>query len=117
MAILENRADPHGKGFTTGVAFTETGAARLALKAPNPCLIDIAAMWANRAIRPQVSLHIRKRRLFVTEAGSGQNQLSHRRKLLTPPNLRIVARVVRCNVAWPFIDRLSEGYQGQRARS
>src|SRR4051812_22462140 len=47
MAVLEDRADPHGKGLAAGVALAEARAARLALKASNPCRIDVAAMRAN----------------------------------------------------------------------
>src|SRR5205085_7980728 len=60
VAILENRADPHGKGLATGVALAKPGAARLALKPADPIRVNVAAMRANRPVRPQFRLYIRE---------------------------------------------------------
>src|SRR4051812_334002 len=66
-------------------------------------------MRANRPIWPEPFLYIRECGFFVTEAKGGQDQLGHRRKLLTPPNLAIVGGVVKCNVVppSPYIPGLS----------
>src|SRR5215217_2937620 len=96
MAILEDRADPHGEGLAAGVALAE---ANSPLNASNPCSIDIAAMRAYRAIRPQPFLYKRDCCFFVMEARGGQDRLSHRRKLLMPPNVAVGGGIVKCNVA------------------
>jgi len=75
MAILEDRADSHGEALPADVASAKSYAGRLALKASNPCRVNVAAMRANRAVRPQVRLYIRKGGFFVAEMGSGQDRL------------------------------------------
>jgi hypothetical protein len=56
-------------------------------------------MRADRAIRPKPFLYKCERGFFVMEARMGQDRLSHRRELLTPPNLGLGVGIVKCNVA------------------
>ena len=71
MAVLEDRADPHGKGLAASVALPQAGAAGFASQATDGLLIDVASMGAIRAFRPQMSLDIGESGLFVVEMGGG----------------------------------------------
>ena len=84
VAILEDRADPHGKGLATGIALAEAGSARLALKPADLRRINIAAMRTNRPVRPQHRLYIGEGRFFVMKVGRGQNGLGHGLNSLCP---------------------------------
>jgi hypothetical protein len=78
MAILEDRADPHGEGLAAGVALPQAGAAGLASQAANALLVTIAAMRANRAFRPQVSLDIGESGFLIVKIALDENRLGHR---------------------------------------
>jgi hypothetical protein len=71
VAVLENAADPHGKGFAAGIALVEAGAAGLAGQTANALAIAIAAMRTNRPIRPQVSLDIGESGFLIVKMGGG----------------------------------------------
>jgi len=77
MAVLENRADPHGKGLAAGVALAEAGTAALAGQAANGLLINVSAMRANRAFRPKVGFDEGKSGFLVVEMRGGQNGMGH----------------------------------------
>lgn len=74
VAVLENAADPHGKGFAAGIALVEAGAAGLAGQTANALAIAIAAMRTNRPIPPQVSLDIGESGFLIVKMGGGQNR-------------------------------------------
>jgi hypothetical protein len=67
MAVLEYRADPHREGLSAGVAFAQAGAVGLAGQPADGLLVDIAAMGANWAFRPQMSLDIGESGIFVVK--------------------------------------------------
>src|SRR6202042_3665390 len=98
MAVLEDAADPHGEGLAAGVALPQARAGGLAVQAANPLPVAIAAMRANRAFWPQVSLDIGESRVFVVKVGLGENGLGHRKSPMAS-TLYVWIGVVKCNVA------------------
>jgi hypothetical protein len=76
MAVLEDAADPHGEGLAAGVALSQAGTAALAGQAADALFIAIAAMGANRAFRPQVSLDIGKSGFLIVKWGADKTGLA-----------------------------------------
>jgi len=77
MAVLKYRAHPHRERLAAGVAFAETGPGRLALKPPNLGRIGIAAMRANRAVRPKLGFDVIESGLLVVKSFSGKDRFGH----------------------------------------
>ena len=98
VAILENRADPHGEGLAAGVALPQAWAAALASQAADPLVIAIAAMGANRAFRPQMGLDVGKSCFLIVKMRGGQNWIGHG-NLPMASILYLVFGVVKCNFA------------------
>lgn len=71
MAGLEDGANAYSEGLTTGVALPKPGAGALA--AQSASLSDNAAMGTHRTVRPQPSLDIGDRGLFVVEMLGGKD--------------------------------------------
>jgi len=72
MAILENGADLDGKLLSAGVALPQARTGAFALKPANPRRIGIAAMRANRAIRPKERLNVGIGQCFIVEVRGRQ---------------------------------------------
>jgi hypothetical protein len=77
MAILENGADPHGERLPAGVAFAQARPGGLASEAADALLINVAAMRANRTIRPKLAFDIFERGVLAVEAVIGKNGVGH----------------------------------------
>jgi hypothetical protein len=75
VAILENGADPDRKLAFAGVALKQARAGRLAVQSAYPR--RLAAMRANRAMRPQGGFYKGKSGGFGLELRGGKNGLSH----------------------------------------
>jgi hypothetical protein len=71
VAILENRADTHGKGLAAGIALAQADAGSLALKASNLGAIGVLTMRANGSIRPKLCLNVGKSGFLIVKTGVG----------------------------------------------
>jgi hypothetical protein len=77
MAVLENGADPHGKGAATGVALAQPRPGGFAAQATDLGLIDVPAMRADGAIRPKLAFDVLESSVLVVETIVGKNRVSH----------------------------------------
>jgi hypothetical protein len=94
---LENGAHAHGEGLAALIALIETLAGGLSGQFLNPLTIAIAAMMANRAVRPKARLNVSEGFVFVLKVRSIENRVSHS-DLSYGINLHLVPRYVKCNV-------------------
>jgi hypothetical protein len=74
---LENRPHAHGKRLSAFLAVVKTLASSISDRLRNTLAIAIAAMRANRAVRPKQRFDVRKGGVFVLEAVLGKNGMSH----------------------------------------
>jgi hypothetical protein len=81
MAIFKNGPLPNSEGLTAGIALAKPNPAAFARQPPS-ALRCRAAMGANRAIRPQSRLNMRKGSFFIVEMGCAQNRFCHTSNLL-----------------------------------
>ena len=77
MRGLKDGSHAHGEGLAAFVALVEAKAGGLALHLANAFAIGIAAMRANRALRPKTALDISKSGFFGLELRSGKNGVGH----------------------------------------
>ncbi len=74
---LENGFHAHGEGLAAFVALDEPLASGLALHPAQAFLIGVAAMRANRAVRPKTALDISESGIFVLEVRGVEDGGSH----------------------------------------
>lgn len=71
VAILENRADTHGKGLTAGIALAQADAGSLALKASNLGAIGVLTVGADGTVGPKLCLNVGKSGFLIVKTGVG----------------------------------------------
>jgi hypothetical protein len=71
VAVFEDAADAHGKGFAAGVALAQTRTAGLSSQPTDAFLVAISAVRARRTFRPQVRLDKRESGFLVMEMSGG----------------------------------------------
>ena len=98
MGGLENGPHADGKGLLAGVALAEAGTSGLAVEPADAA--GFAAERANRAVRPQVRLHIGEGCGFVLEVRCVENWSGHGGFPFYEGNLALVGQYVKCNVAY-----------------
>ena len=74
---FENGLHAHGEGLAALVALDEALAGGLALHPAQALLVGVAAMRANRAMRPKTALDISEGGVFVLEVRGVENRGGH----------------------------------------
>ncbi len=89
MAVLKDRAHPHGEGLAALVALAQARTSGLALKAADLGRIGVTAMGANRTIRPKVRFDVLESSVFAVETVSGKYRVRHGLPRFVEANLRL----------------------------